>query len=141
MLSVFESALLDRHLRRCSECRSFADAATAHTELLRSAVPEEPARRVVLPSRHTAAHRRSAVGAALVAVVAAAAAIVTLVPGAHRSSRAETVGARASSSPALVVFPANPTPDTKVEVPRLKVQPASIADGPTRGAFFNRPSV
>jgi hypothetical protein len=140
MLSVFESALLDRHLRRCAGCRDFADTAAAHTALLRSALPEEPTRRVVVPSGRQTARRRSLVGAAFVTAVSAAAAIVTLVPGAHRSTHTSRVSVR-NEGPVLVVFPAKPTPDGKVEVPRLKVQPASIADGPVRGAYFTRPSV
>lgn len=138
MLSFFESALLDRHLRRCADCRGFASAVSAHTELLRSAELEEPGRRIEVAARRTS-RRRSAVGAALVAVVAAAAAVFAVSPnGTRDSSSAESARV---NSPVFVVVPATPTPDKNVEVPRLTVQPASIADGPMRGAYFNRPSV
>jgi predicted anti-sigma-YlaC factor YlaD len=140
MLSVFESALLDRHLRRCAGCRDFADATATHTELLRGALPEEPSRRVAVPTSSARRRRRTAVGAALVAAVSAVAAVFTLVPGTHRSTHATRVSAR-DTAPALVVFPAKPTPGSRIEVPRLRVQPASIADGPVRGAYFTRPSV
>lgn len=139
MLSVFESALLDRHLRRCAACRDFADVTASHTHLIREAPLELPSRLVTLPTRG-ARRRRGAVAASLVAAVSAAAAIATLVPGAHRTSH-EARATGDSPGPVLVVVPENPTPGSKVEVPRLKVAPASIADGPLRGAYFNRPSV
>ena len=44
MLSAFESALLDRHLRGCPSCRSFAIDAEEQTRLLRSALLEQPTR-------------------------------------------------------------------------------------------------
>lgn len=138
MLSFFESALLDRHLRRCADCRSFAAALSAHTHLLRSAELEEPARRVEIAGRRIN-RRRSAAGAALVAVVAAAAAVFAVSPARHGNGTPESV--RVVNGPVFVVVPGRPTPDKNVEVPRLTVQPASIADGPTRGAYFNRPSV
>lgn len=137
MLSFFESALLDRHLRRCADCRSFAAAVSAHTHLLRSAELEEPGRRVEVPGRRVS-HRRSAVGAAVVTAVAAAAAFLAIGPSTHQTGTPESAGV---NSPVFVVVPAQPTPDSNVEVPRLTVQPASIADGPIRGAYFNLPSV
>jgi hypothetical protein len=73
-----------------------------------------------------------------VAVVAAAAAVVAISPGARHGGAVESVRV---NSPVFVVVPASPTPDKNVEVPRLTLQPASIADGPTRGEYFNRPSV
>jgi len=137
MLSFFESALLDRHLRRCADCRSFAAAVSAHTHLLRSAELEEPGRRVELPGRRVS-RRRSAVGATLVAGIAAAAAFFAIGPSTQQSGTPESARV---NSPVFVVVPAQPTPDSNVEVPRLTVQPASIADGPIRGAYFNLPSV
>jgi hypothetical protein len=41
----------------------------------------------------------------------------------------------------FVVVPGTPKPNSNVDVPRLKLEPASIADGPRRGEYFNRPSV
>jgi hypothetical protein len=137
MLSFFESALLDRHLRRCADCRSFAAAVSAHTHLLRSAELEEPGRRLEFAGRRTS-RRRSAVGAALVAVVAAAAAVFAVGPSGQPNGTPESARV---NSPVFVVVPARPMPDSSVEVPRLTLQPASIADGPIRGAYFNLPSV
>jgi hypothetical protein len=137
MLSFFESALLDRHLRRCADCRSFAAAVSAHTQLLRSAELEEPGRRIEVSGRRIS-RRRSAVGAALVAVVAATAAVFAVGPSSHPDGTPESARV---NSPVFVVVPAKLTPGSSVEVPRLTVQPASIADGPIRGAYFNRPSV
>lgn len=138
MLSIFESALLERHLRRCADCRSFASAVSTQTELLRSAELEEPGRRVEIAGRRHTGRRRGAVGAALVAVVAAAAAVFAVTPGAHQGGSAESARV---NSPVFVVVPARPTPNSDIEVPRLTVQPASIADGPIRGEYFNLPSV
>ena len=50
MLSAFESALLDRHLRGCAACRSFAVNADEQTRLLRNAVLEQPGRSVTIPA-------------------------------------------------------------------------------------------
>ena len=56
MLSTFESALLDRHLRGCPDCSSFAVDAQEQTRLLRSALLEQPTRPVLVrPSRSVAA--------------------------------------------------------------------------------------
>src|SRR4051812_37540799 len=79
MLSTFEAALLDRHLRRCADCNAFAEAAAAQTHLLRGAAPEQP-RRIELPARTASPFRRGAVGALSAVVAAAAAALVLLSP-------------------------------------------------------------
>jgi len=133
MLSTFEVALLDRHLRRCSECRAFAIGAVRQTELLRSAELEQPLRPVVVSGRPSRAHRR--VGGALsAALVAAAAAFMLVLPGTQQqgTGQAQDVGVGA---PVLVVFAARPTLAVKIDVPRVRIQPASIADGPVHGAF------
>jgi anti-sigma factor RsiW len=77
VLSVFETALMRRHLERCPECAVFAAEVRAVTELLRAqelvAVPtpvELPGRRVARPGIVA----RTAVVAAGVAAVAALAA-------------------------------------------------------------------
>ena len=137
MLSIFESALLDRHLRRCADCRGFAAAVSAQTQLLRNAELEEPGRRFEAPARRSH-RRRSAAGAALAAGVAAVAAVFAVTPGAGHQGTPESVRV---NSPVFVVVPAKPKPNSTIEVPRLTVQPASIADGPVRGAYFNLPSV
>jgi hypothetical protein len=139
MLSFFESALLDRHLRRCPDCQSFAAAMTAHTQLLRSAELEEPGRRIEFSGRRRTSRRRSTAGAALVALAAAAAAVFAVSPGARHTGRPESVSS--VNRPVFVVVPGKPRLNSKIDLPRLTVQPASIADGPIRGAYFNRPSV
>ena len=55
MLSTFESALLDRHLRGCPDCSSFAIDAQEQTRLLRGALLEQPTRPVVVSESASAA--------------------------------------------------------------------------------------
>ena len=70
-------------------------------------------------------------------LVAAAAAAVLVWPGARTGSSGRAVGFSGRvGAPVLVVSPAEPsTANASVEVPRLKLQPASIADGPVHGYF------
>jgi predicted anti-sigma-YlaC factor YlaD len=49
VLSLFESALLERHLRKCADCSDFSAVAAAQTQLLRSAELEQPLRPVAIP--------------------------------------------------------------------------------------------
>jgi hypothetical protein len=134
MLSAFESALLDRHLRGCAACRSFADDAGAQTNLLRGAPLEQPTRRIELPAATPARSvPRNAAGILSACLVAAAAAAVLVWPGAR--SNTPQFGAARAGAPVLVVYPAEPSTNTSVEVPRLRMQPASIADGPVHGYF------
>ena len=132
MLSAFESALLDRHLRGCAACRSFAVDAGAQTNLLRAAPLERPARTIELPAPARTLPR-SAAGLLSACLVAAAAAAVLVWPGA-RTNTAQFGAARAGA-PVMVVFAAEPSTNANVEVPRLRMQPASIADGPVHGYF------
>jgi predicted anti-sigma-YlaC factor YlaD len=136
MLSAFESALLDRHLRGCAACRSFEVDAGAQTNLLRAAPLEQPARTIELPAAPSRSLPRSAAGLLSACLVAAAAAAVLVWPGA-RSNTAQ-FGATRAGTPVMVVFPAEPSTNANVEVPRLRMQPASIADGPVHG-YFNAP--
>jgi hypothetical protein len=136
MLSSFEAALLDRHLRGCASCGSFAVAAAQQTALLRAAELEVPARRVVVPAAAPRIQRRRVVAAmALSACVASLAAALMFVPGGQQTTGAlRTTAAR--GAPMLVSYAATPSLSTpSVEVPRLSVQPASYADGPVRGIF------
>ncbi|HST13395.1 MAG TPA: zf-HC2 domain-containing protein [Gaiellaceae bacterium] len=138
VLSLFESALLDRHLRRCADCRDFAAGAAAQTQLLRSAVLEQPLRPVVIPAgrRHV---RRVAAGALTAVASVAAAAAVTLSPGGNNNSGAASASAHIETgAPVLVVVAAHPTPGVRETVPRLTMQPANVADGPVHG-LFNTP--
>ena len=133
MLSMFESALLDRHLRRCASCRAFALDTEAQTQLLRGADLEEPGRRVAREARRPGGRRRVA-GAGLAVVAAAAAtAAFAFLPGS--TSHSSPIASRGVGQPVLMVVPVEPVPEGQVEVPRLQFQPASIADGPVRGAY------
>lgn len=140
MLSTFEAALLDRHLRRCGDCRAFAAGAASQTTLLRAAALEQPARRVELPARPAGTFRRGALGALGAVAAAAAAALVVLGPSSNDRPGRAPAGASAAGRgrTVLVVYPAKLAPSTSVEVPRLRVRPASIADGPVHG-FFSIP--
>lgn len=138
MLSMFESTLLDRHLRRCPECRDFAAAAAVQTALLRSVELEAPERRVVVPVRPRS-RRRGALVALASTAAAAAAAFVALAPGLQHPAAVQSTES-SLEEPALISYPAHPLPGSSVEVPRLRVEPASIADGPIRGEYFRHPA-
>ena len=134
MLSSFEVALLDRHLRGCPSCRAFSAGATEQTRLLRSAVLERPLQRIVIPARPNYV-RRSAAGFVSAAFVAAAAALILVYSGEQRGGNREA--ARVATGPAALIFvayTAQPTPDPTIEVPRLRLEPALIADGPVHGS-------
>jgi predicted anti-sigma-YlaC factor YlaD len=136
-LSTFEAALLDRHLRRCDDCRAFAAGAGAQTRLLRAAPLELPSRSfapVLQASRSS--RRRGIVGVvgAAAAVAAAAAALVAGTGGLNHGT-ADASSADASNRPQFKVVPAKASPSVALEVPRLKVEPASAADGPVHGIF------
>lgn len=138
MLSTFEAALLDRHLRRCAECSAFARAASAQTGMLRAAELEHPRSPVQLPARTASPFRRGAVGALSAVVAAAAAALVVLSPSTNNQGGVQlgaTASSRAVGRTVLVVYAAKLSPSSRVEMPRLRVQPASIADGPVHGYF------
>jgi predicted anti-sigma-YlaC factor YlaD len=139
VLSLFESALLDRHLRRCGDCRDFAAGAATQTQLLRSAPLEQPLRPVAVPAGRRQV-RRVAAGALTAVASVAAAAAVTLSPAGH--SPQGSVSASSShvvtGAPVMVVVAAHPTPGVRETVPRLTMQPASVADGPVHG-LFNTP--
>lgn len=134
MLSTFEAALLDRHLRGCPSCDAFATAATAQTELLRTAPLAAPAP-VAIPRRVPHPLRRSASG---VAVGVAAAVVAAFTVSGLGSQKQSTAAARtaAAAGPMIVVVAAQSGPSpTSVEVPRLRVQPVSVADLPVHGKF------
>jgi hypothetical protein len=107
------------------------------TQLLRDAVLERPLHAIAVPTRPRRAVRRSAAGALGASLAAAAAALLVLTPATQQGSNPLQGTARQSATvdPALVVFAANPTPESKIEVPRLKVEPATVLDGPARGRF------
>jgi hypothetical protein len=134
MLSTFEAALLDRHLRGCPSCDAFATAATAQTELLRAAPLLEPTP-VTIPRSAPHPLRRSASGVAAGAVAAVVAALTVGGTGPQGPSRAAERNA-AAAGPMIVVVAARSGPaPTSVEVPRLHVEPAAVADLPVHGKF------
>ncbi|MGN6799591.1 MAG: zf-HC2 domain-containing protein [Gaiellaceae bacterium] len=136
-LSLFESALLDRHLRRCADCCGFAEGAAAQTQLLRSAPLEQPVRPVAVPAGRRQVRRVAAGALAAVASVAAAAA-VTLSPG-HATQGSPSASSKVETgAPVMVVVAADFTPGGRESVPRVTMQPASVADGPVHG-LFNTP--
>jgi predicted anti-sigma-YlaC factor YlaD len=138
-VSLFESALLDRHLRRCADCRDFAAAAAALTQLLRTAELEQPLQPVAVPAGRRRPVRRVAMGALTAAASVAAAAAVTLSPGGSTSKETASASSQVETgAPVLVVVAAHPTPGVRETVPRLTMQPASVADGPVHG-LFNTP--
>ena len=138
-LSLFESALLDRHLRRCADCCVFAAGAAAQTQLLRAAALEQPFRPVVVPAGRRRHVRRLATGALTAAASVAAAAAVTLSPGGHSSKGASSAVPKVETgAPVTVVVAAYPSLGAHETVPRLTMQPASVADGPVHG-LFNTP--
>ena len=94
---MFEGALLDRHLRGCPSCRSFAQGLKAQTSLLRGALLEQLESPVDVPEGRHRSVRAAAV--TVLGALAAAAAAITLVgqhnssPGAH-SSQSLSAGPR-----------------------------------------------
>ena len=135
MLSTFEGALLDRHLRGCASCSAFAADATAQTSMLRAAPLEQPARRVLIETAPTRTIPARAAGALSACLVAAAAAAALVWPGGQTGVDRTSVRAPRTGAPVLVVVPAEPSMSSKTVVPRLKMRPASIADGPVHGYF------
>ena len=136
-LSTFEAALLDRHLRRCADCRAFAADVSAQATLLRGAALEQPSRRVEIPARRSTAVRRSAVTAFGAFAAAAVAAMALVSSGSHERTGSSLSAAAAArvGKPVLVVVAARPSLTVDVTMPRLKVRPASIADGPVHTLF------
>jgi predicted anti-sigma-YlaC factor YlaD len=138
-VSLFESALLDRHLRRCADCREFAADAAGLTQLLRAAELEQPLRPVVVPAGRRRGVRRVAAGALTAAASIAAAAAMTLSSGNEVTKGVASATPQfETGAPVPVVVAAHPTPSDRDTVPRLTMQPASVADGPVHG-LFNTP--
>ncbi len=135
MLSTFEGALLDRHLKRCAACRAFAEGAAAQTQLLRGAELEEPARRVIVPGRRRSAVRRGLAGSLTAAGAAALAAVAILTPTGTATRDGVRPTAARGIAANLAVVSARPTPSALVDVPRLEVEPASLVDGPVHGIY------
>jgi predicted anti-sigma-YlaC factor YlaD len=138
MLSTFEAALLERHLRRCASCRAFAASAETQAQLLRGAALEQLSRPVLIPTRGrpAVARRGSLLGVAGGIAAAAAAAIFVLGPGTSGNrTGTPTRSAVRGGSTMLAVFSAQPTASKSIDIPRLRVEPATAADGPVHGLY------
>jgi predicted anti-sigma-YlaC factor YlaD len=132
MLSRFERALLERHLRSCASCRRFSVDVRRQTTSLRAAplVPAPRLGRVVPPTPRTRRHR--AVGFAGSLVVAAAAALVTLAPAVQQR---ETTAVQPPNTSQLAVVPEAPSVTAPFDVGRLRLVSPASADGPVRGYY------
>jgi hypothetical protein len=83
--------------------------------------------------------RRVAAGALTAVASVAAAAAVTLSPGGPQSPASVSAATQVETgAPVLVVVAAKPSIGANETVPRLEMQPASVADGPVHG-LFNTP--
>lgn len=142
MLSAFEAALLDRHLAGCPECRSFATSADEQTRLLRGAVLEQAPQRVLMPSaaRAQVGLPRRAAGVLSACLIAGAAAAALVWPGARTGNSGQPLSLSGrTGAPVPVVVAARPSmANVNVVVPRIRMRPASIADGPVHG-YFSEP--
>jgi predicted anti-sigma-YlaC factor YlaD len=135
-LSTFESVLLERHLRRCGDCRTFEHAVGAQTTLLRGAELEEPDRHVALPAARRRPLRRAAGGLLTGAAALAAAALFVVTPGGrHAQTSATSASHLRVGAPVLVTVASHPSPGMEEPVPRLTMRPASYGDGPVHGLF------
>jgi predicted anti-sigma-YlaC factor YlaD len=149
-LSEFEEALLDAHLEGCADCRAHAGSLTALTEILRTAVQEEPGVSFQPPRRRAAlalplprfrpALRnearifvRSAISAAAVGVVAISGVVglhlsATSAPGADLRNARELMGLKERALEQLEVVAA-PAPArlglTAVEQVTLRANPGA----------------
>jgi predicted anti-sigma-YlaC factor YlaD len=146
MLSRFEVALLDRHLRRCEPCRTFAAVTAAQTELLRNAPLERPetTAAVFFLDAAGARHRRrrhllGAVGA-VAAAASAAAFVLTPAGGGPGAATQQSAAGSGSGAPLLAVFAEQPTAAATFDVPRLRVVSPSSADGAVRG-YYGVPAI
>jgi predicted anti-sigma-YlaC factor YlaD len=133
MLSRFERALLERHLRSCASCRAFAAEVRAQTARLRAAPLEVPPAfaDIVPPRVRTLRHR--AAGLAGAVAVAAMAALMALTPAGdqHHAVVANT----SPNSELLAVVPEAPTANASFQVGRLRLVSAASADGAVRGYY------
>lgn len=133
MLSTFERALLERHLRTCADCRAFSAEVTAQTAQLRAAPLVSAPEFAGIAGARARTFRRRATGLAGAVAVAFAAALISFTPAVGRRSAIES---RVAPSPALLAaVPEQPTASASFELPRLKVISPSIADGAVRGYY------
>lgn len=133
-LSSFESAILDRHLRSCDDCRTFAATVATQTYLLRRAPLAELARMVEVESASSRVVPRG-IGA-LAAAAVALTALVLGTQGAHVPPASKTAASEVLAGPTFVVVAAVPRPGHEdLTLPRLQAQSTSVDDGPVHGYF------
>jgi predicted anti-sigma-YlaC factor YlaD len=133
MLSRFERALLERHLRSCASCRRFSADVRDQTARLRGAplLPAPTMAAIVPPSPR--ARRRRAAGFAGAVLAAAAAALVTLTPNVQRH---ETTAAETTPNTSLLAVVAEaPSVTAPFDVGRLRLVSPASADGAIRGYY------
>ena len=68
-LHDLERRFLDAHVRRCDDCKAFAEEAVWFTEVMRTAEPLRPSVPVTLPRRRRAVQLRAVASAAAAAIV------------------------------------------------------------------------
>ena len=90
-LSELEQALLEAHLERCAECRTFSAGVGAVGELMRSAPPERPARPVSVRRARGGRSLRILQAGAAAAVVMTAALGAVVVDVFHATSDASSL--------------------------------------------------
>lgn len=133
MLSRFERALLERHLRSCASCNAFAADVREQTAQLRAAPLEAPPVLADIAPPRVRTVRRRAAGFASAVAVAGLAALVSFTPAGEQQKTAVAHGS--PNSALLAVVPAQPTASLTIEVPRLRLVSAASADGPVRGYY------
>jgi len=135
MLSRFERALLERHLRSCAPCRRFS-ADVRHQAARLRAAPLVPAPTFaladVMPPSPRARRRRAAGFAGAVLAAATAALVTTLTPNVQQH---ETTAAITSNTSQLAVVAEPPSVSVPFDVGRLRLVPPASADGPVRGYY------
>lgn len=132
MLSRFERALLERHLRSCASCNAFAADVREQTAQLRAAPLEAPPVLADIPAPRVRTVRRRAAGLASAVAVASLAALVSLTPAGEQQKTAAT---HTPNSALLAVVPAAPTANESFQIGRLRLVSAASADGPVRGYY------
>jgi predicted anti-sigma-YlaC factor YlaD len=131
LLSRFERALLERHLRSCASCRAFAGEVSEQTRQLRAAPLEAPPLLANVAHRRARTLRRRTAGFAAAVAVAAIGALISLAPAGDQQATA----AHTPNSELLAIVPEAPTPNATFDVGRLHLVSAANADGAVRGYY------
>jgi predicted anti-sigma-YlaC factor YlaD len=133
MLSRFERALLERHLRSCEPCRRFSADVREQTARLRAApLLPAPVLAGIVPTSPRVRRRRAA-GFAGAVLAAATAALVTLAPAVQRH---DTTASETTPNTSLLAVVAEPPSVTvPFDVGRLRLVSPASADGAIRGYY------